>query len=45
MAQAPDQSLPQQNKEWSELQGAYRFLNNPKTTPPSDSIHSSRASP
>ena len=33
MAQAPDQSLPQQNKEWGELVGAYRFLNNSKTTP------------
>jgi len=33
MAQAPDQSLPQQNKEWSELLGAYRFLHNAKTTP------------
>jgi len=33
MAQAPDQSLPQQNKEWGELMGAYRFLNNSKTTP------------
>jgi hypothetical protein len=33
MAQAPGQSLPQQNKEWSELLGAYRFLHNAKTTP------------
>lgn len=33
MAQAPDQSLPQQNKEWGELLGAYRFLHNAKTTP------------
>lgn len=33
MAQAPDQSLPQQNKEWSELLGAYRFLHNAKITP------------
>lgn len=33
MAQAPDQSLPQQHKEWGELMGAYRFLNNSKTTP------------
>jgi hypothetical protein len=33
MAQAPDQSLPQQHKEWSELLGAYRFLHNGKTTP------------
>jgi len=33
MAQAPDQSLPRQNKEWGELLGAYRFLHNAKTTP------------
>jgi hypothetical protein len=33
MAQTPDQSLPQQNKEWGEWMGAYRFLNNSKTTP------------
>jgi len=33
MAQSPDRSLPQQNKDWGELLGAYRFLNNPKVAP------------
>lgn len=33
MGQAPDHSLPQQHKEWSELLAAYRFLHNAKTTP------------
>lgn len=38
MAQAPDRSLPQQAKDWGELLGAYRFLNNAKVT--SDQIQS-----
>jgi hypothetical protein len=43
MAQAPDQSLPQQNKEWGELMGAYRFLHNAKATPDHiQSVHRAR---
>jgi hypothetical protein len=43
MAQSPDQSLPQQNKEWGELMGAYRFLNNAKAGPPQiQSTHRAR---
>ena len=38
MAQSPDRSLPQQTKDWGELLGAYRFLNNAKVT--SDQIQS-----
>lgn len=30
---APDQSLPHQHEDWSDLKAAYRFFNNPKVTP------------
>ena len=33
ITRSPDRSLPQQTQDWAELQGAYRFLNNPQVAP------------
>lgn len=39
-AEAPEQSLPQQHRDWKDLKAAYRFFDNPKVTPEAiQSVH------